>query len=518
MSNHTRNPILRMMDVSKSFGVVKALSNVNLSVFAGEVHTLMGENGAGKSTLMKILSGAYTPDAGSKIEFDGTTAGQMTPSLARRLGISVIYQELSLAANLTVAENIFLGIEPRGAFGLLNRSEMHKLAAPVLEKLGVSFSSHSVVSGLSLGQRQEVEIARALAQNAKLIVMDEPTTSLTKQETDRLFNVIHELREQGIAIIYISHRMEEIYALSDQCTVLRDGVSVGTLSRADLSAERLINMMVGRDLEALYHPTGDKVAFGDTPAFEVVGLTVGTKVKDCSLTCHAGEVLGISGLVGSGRTELARAIFGADRRDTGEIRIAGKRVDPQSPTQALAAGLSYLTEDRKELGLFLDMSVSDNINISVQSDDAIAAIFRNFKVAAKRSDNSMKQLSVRAANAGISVSALSGGNQQKVLFARLLETKPQVLILDEPTRGVDIGAKSEIYGIIAELAKSGVAIIVISSDLPEIVGICDRVLVMREGEIAGEILPDSKGVIHSTAIMNLSVGMAENFGPKKVAV
>lgn len=516
MSMRQNSPILRMTNVSKSFGAIKALSSVNLSVFAGEVHTLMGENGAGKSTLMKILSGAYTPDAGSQIEFDGTTVSQMSPAAARNLGISVIYQELSLAANLSVAENIFLGIEPRNAIGLLKRADMHRLAAPVLEKLGVSFGSHSLVSDLSLGQRQEVEIARALAQNAKLIVMDEPTTSLTKQETDRLFSVIHELREQGIAIIYISHRMEEIYALSDQCTVLRDGVSVGTLHRADLSAEKLINMMVGRDLEALYHPKGEKVEFGNTPALEIIDVTVGTKVKNCSLTCHTGEVLGISGLVGSGRTELARAIFGADRRDTGEIRIAGTRVDPQSPTQALAAGLSYLTEDRKELGLFLDMSVSDNINISVQSDDAIATMFRNFKMAAKRSTKSMSQLSVRAANANINVSALSGGNQQKVLLARLLETKPQVLILDEPTRGVDIGAKSEIYGIIAELAKNGVAIIVISSDLPEIVGISNRVLVMRDGEIAGQVLPDSEGVISSTEIMNLSVGLTENFSPKKV--
>lgn len=498
-------PLLSMQNVSKTFGPVKALRKVNLNVSSGEVHSLMGENGAGKSTLMKILTGAYQPDPDGEIEFDGHSLTRMTPTLSRDLGIAVIYQELSLAPNLTVAENIFLGCEPAKS-GFLNRGRMKKMADPILKRLGVDFRASTRVSELSLGQRQEVEIARALAQNAKLVVMDEPTTSLTQRETEKLFRVIKELRSQGIAIIYISHRMEEIYELSDACTVLRDGETVGTLSRSELSEETLVNMMVGRDLSSFYRSSRSHVKADAAPVLKVKQLTSAPKVQSCSFSCMPGEILGISGLVGSGRTELARAIFGADDFDAGTITLDGQAFRPRRPSDALEMGLNYLTEDRKELGLFLEMSVSDNVNISVMQTDAKPLMFRNFGKSRDRTRAAINEFSIRTDTGDTKVGNLSGGNQQKALLARMLETKPKVLILDEPTRGVDIGAKSEIYATIDRLAERGVAIIVISSDLPEIVGICDRVLVMRDGGIAGEVRRDHLGEIQSHQIMNLATG------------
>jgi len=498
-------PLLSMQNVSKTFGPVKALSGVSLDVNAGEVHSLMGENGAGKSTLMKILTGAYVPDSGSEILFAGQPFSKMSPTLSRQIGISVIYQELSQAPNLTVAENIFLGCEP-STFGILNRAAMRERSKPILEQLGVAFTPDTRVGELSLGQRQEVEIARALAQNARLVVMDEPTTSLTKRETGRLFSVIKDLRESGIAIIYISHRMEEIYALSDRCTVLRDGESIGTLSRTELSEKTLVKMMVGRDLGGFYRANETHVRTDVDPIFQVTDFVAKPRVLGCSFSCHSGEVLGISGLVGSGRTEMARALFGADPHDAGQVSLDGRKIAPKCPSEALALGLNYLTEDRKELGLFGDMSVSNNINISVLQQDSKVCGLLDFGKATSRANSAIDGFSIRTDSSAAKISTLSGGNQQKALLARMLETKPKVLILDEPTRGVDIGSKSEIYAIIDKLAQQGTATIVISSDLPEIVGICDRVLVMRDGQIAGEVRPDSEGVIHSHKIMNLSTG------------
>lgn len=498
-------PLLSMRNVSKTFGPVKALRRVNLDARAGEVHSLMGENGAGKSTLMKILTGAYTPDAGSEIDFDGLTLDRMTPVLSRELGIAVIYQELSLAPNLTVAENIYLGCESSKS-GFLDRRGMTRRSAPILERLGVDFQATSRVANLSLGQRQEVEIARALARNAKLVVMDEPTTSLTQRETEKLFKVIKELRSEGIAIVYISHRMEEIYALSDSCTVLRDGETVGTLTRSELSEKTLVGMMVGRDLGSFYRSSRSHADEAADPILEVKQLTASPRLKSASFSCKPGEILGISGLVGSGRTELARTIFGADPFDDGVITLAGQPFRPTRPSDALDMGVNYLTEDRKELGLFMEMSVSDNINISVLRQDAKSMMMRNFAKSSDRTQAAIKEFSIRADTGDTKVGNLSGGNQQKTLLARMLETNPKVLILDEPTRGVDIGAKSEIYAIIDRLAERGVAIIVISSDLPEIVGICDRVLVMRDGHIAGEVCPDQYGDIQSHQIMNLATG------------
>ncbi len=504
MTGQAAVPLLEMRDISKTFGASKALSHVSLTVHAGEVHALMGENGAGKSTLMKILSGAYTADPGGSVLIDGEPVTLGDPLKAKAYGIAVIYQELSLAPNLTVAQNMFLGNEP-SRFGLADRAEMRRRAEPILKQLGIGFDAARRVAELSLGERQMVEIARALTTNARIIVMDEPTTSLTTRETDRLFDVIARLRADGIAIIYISHRMEEIYQLSDRVSVLRDGAYVGTLDRDGLSAGKLVSMMVGRDLSSFYKKEHRQAEGTRAAVLSVSDIGDGRRVHDCSFDVRAGEVLGIAGLVGSGRTELARLVYGADRRTTGDIILNGKTLAIASPRDALDAGIAYLTEDRKALGLFLDMSISDNINIGVIAEDAKAGGALNFARAKERALGAVKALSIRTAGTQINVGALSGGNQQKALLARLLETKPKALILDEPTRGVDVGAKSEIYRIIDDLAQNGIAIVVISSDLPEILGIADRVLVMREGRIAGEV----NQPIDQEAVMALATGTAD---------
>ncbi|MBZ9680094.1 MULTISPECIES: sugar ABC transporter ATP-binding protein [unclassified Mesorhizobium] len=504
----TRQPVLEMRHISKTFGAIRALQDVSLSVHAGELHALMGENGAGKSTLMKVLSGAYRPDPGGEILIDGAPAATGDPIKARAAGIAVIYQELSLAPNLTVAQNIFLGNEPR-RFGIVDRDQCNRRAAEIVDRLGVSFSARALVSGLSLGERQLVEIARALSTNARIIVMDEPTTSLTSRETDRLFEVIATLKAQGIAIIYISHRMEEVYQLADRVSVLRDSGYVGTLERADLNASRLVSMMVGRDLSAFYkkdhRPPDGKRAI----ALSVRGMSDAHLLKNCSFDLHHGEVLALAGLVGSGRTELARLIFGADKRSAGTMELDGKPITIGSPREALDAGIAYLTEDRKELGLFLDMSISDNISMGVLVRDARAGGLRDFTAADRRAAKAIADLSIRTNSAQANAGSLSGGNQQKVLLARLLETEPKVVILDEPTRGVDVGAKSEIYRLIDNLANRGIAILMISSELPEVIGVADRVLVMRDGAISGEVTASEGEPLRQEAIMELATGASQ---------
>lgn len=494
-------PILEMRRISKSFPGVKALSEVSLTLRAGEIHALMGENGAGKSTLMKILSGAYTADPGSRILIDGCEVTINGPLSARALGIAVIYQEFSLSANLTVAENIYLGRELR-RFGVVDRRAMAKGCEPILRRLGASFGPEALVSDLSIAERQLVEIARALHAKARILVMDEPTTPLSSRETGQLFSMIRELREDGMAIVYISHRMEEIYELADQVSVLRDGTYVGTLDRSVLSAETLVKMMVGRDLSGFYKKTHDVYQRGEC-VLSVRGLSDGRRVRNCSFDLHAGEVLGIAGLVGAGRTELARLLFGAERRRSGSIRLRGADINMRTPLDAIRAGLAYLTEDRKAQGLFLDMSVNENINVCTYSREARAGVLSLSK-ARLRSRAAIRTLGIRVHSPDVNVGSLSGGNQQKVLLSRLIELSPHVLILDEPTRGVDIGAKSEIYRIIAKLAQEGMAVVVISSELPEIIGTADRVLVMREGELVGELGGDTGQPITQEAVIALA--------------
>src|SRR5215469_3438443 len=503
-------PLLEMRGISKTFPGVRALDHVRLSVWPGEVHSLMGENGAGKSTLMKILSGAYQADPGGEILIDGKTVVIDGPLAARELGVAVIYQELSLAPNLSVAENIHAGRELRSRFGMVDRAAMERGSEDVLKRLGATFGPSTLVGSLSIAERQLVEIARAVHSDARIIVMDEPTTPLSSRETERLFKLIRQLRDEGLAIIYISHRMAEIYELSDRVSVLRDGSYVGTLMRDELSAESLVGMMVGRDISGFY-----KKAHAPYDPGKVV-LTVRdvadhNRVRGCSLDLHSGEVLGIAGLVGAGRTELARLIFGAEPRVRGEIAIDGRTLHVHGPRDAINAGLVYLTEDRKHQGLFLDMSVRDNINVAVAARDARLGVL-DLARGGERAKEAIRSLSIRVPNSRVNVGALSGGNQQKVLLSRLLETQPRVLILDEPTRGVDIGAKSEIYRIINDLAKTGVGIIVISSELPEVIGVADRVLVMREGVFAGELGGYTGKPITQEAIIELATGSQAALG------
>jgi len=501
-------PILEMKDISKTFPGVKALTNVSLTVYPGEIHALMGENGAGKSTLMKILSGAYQADPGGEIRINGQPVTIDGPLTARQHGISIIYQELSLAPNLTVAENMLLGREHKSG-PMVDRRSMEKACQAVLERLGVHFKATTTVSTLSMAERQLVEIARALIANSRILVMDEPTTSLSSRETEAMFALIRQLRAEGLAIIYISHRMAEIYELAERVSVLRDGSYVGTLVGDEISAERLVQMMVGRDLSSFYKKDHDAHQSRGPVMFAVRNVGDGVRVHDCSFELHEGEVLGIAGLVGAGRTELARLIYGADPRTSGEIFLEGKRLTIHKPEDAIASGVVYLTEDRKNLGLFLDLTVRENINISVLNRDSRPGGVLNMKAARQRAAAAIRALGIRVAGDIVPVGSLSGGNQQKVLLSRLLETKPKVLILDEPTRGVDIGAKSEIYRLIDSLARNGVGVIVISSELPEIVGICDRVLVMREGRLAGEVGGAGHPPVTQENIITIATGVRE---------
>ncbi len=504
----SETPRLEMRGVSKTFPGVKALNDVQLRAWGGEVLALMGENGAGKSTLMKILSGAHQADPGGHILIDGHPVAIADPIAAKRHGIAIIYQELALAPNLTVAENIYLGAEPTRQ-GSIDRRAMREGCRSVLERLGAPFTPDTLVGALSIAEQQLVEIARALHARSSILVLDEPTTALSSRETDRLFALLRQLRADGIALIYISHRMAEVYELADRVSVLRDGGYVGTLTRAELSAEALVKMMVGRDLSSFYTKTHDPHGSHGPVVLEVRGITDGgRRVRPCSFRLHRGEVLGIAGLVGSGRTELARLIYGADPKTGGEVVLAGKTLSIQAPEDALAAGVAYLTEDRKALGLFLDLSCSANINLGVIARDAGRGGILDRVAAKRRAAQAFAALRVRAANPQVTVGSLSGGNQQKVLLSRWLEIGPKVLILDEPTRGIDIGAKSEIYRIIDELARRDIGVIVISSELPEIVGICDRVLVMREGRIAGEVGGPGGAPITQETIMAYGAGMA----------
>ena len=480
-------PILEMRGISKTFPGVKALSNVQLTVYAGEVHALMGENGAGKSTLMKTLSGAYQADPGGEIRVAGKPIRVNGPIEARDAGISIIYQELALSPNLTVAENIYLNREPRKA-GLIDRAAMVDGSKDVLQRLGAGFNAQTLVGSLSIAERQMVEIARAVHADSRILVMDEPTTALSSRESDKLFAIVRQLRSDGLAIIYISHRMAEVYDLSDRVSVLRDGTYVGTILRNEMTPEVVVRMMVGRDLSSFYKKS-HRFKPNAAPVLEVRGIGDGKRVHDVSFDLHAGEVLGLAGLVGAGRTEMARMLFGADPHNGGEIKLAGKTVRIRSPQDAIDSGLVYLTEDRKAEGVLLDMSAKDNINLMICQKDAKGGVLDLGKML-RRCQDAIAAMKIRVAGPDITVGSLSGGNQQKCLLSRLLETRPAVLILDEPTRGVDVGAKSEIYRIIDDLAKNGAGVLVISSELAEVVGIADRVIVMREGHLEGEVTGD----------------------------
>jgi ribose transport system ATP-binding protein len=491
---------LQMRGLSKEFPGVKALDNVSLNVRPGEVHVVMGENGAGKSTLMKILAGVYDADEG-EIYLSGKQVQIKNPLEAIKNGINLIYQELSIAPNLTVSENIFMGSELRKN-GLIDRPTMLKRSTELLELLGAKYSSGTMAGRLSIAEQQQIEIARALNHQSKILIMDEPTAALSDRETEKLFEVVLSLRDRGISIIYISHRMNEVAKIADRVSVLRDGKYIGTLDKEDIEPERIVNMMVGRSLEDFYkHEINTNIRQG---AFIVDGFSDGKMVENISFSVGAGEILGISGLIGAGRTELSRMIFGIDSRKSGTLYLEGEEISIKSPGDAIRHNIGYVPEDRKSQGLFLDMSVSDNIGMNVLPEISRQG-FLPKGTSDKFSSNSIDKFNIKVASPSAKVISLSGGNQQKVLLARWLAIKPKVLILDEPTRGVDVGAKSEIYRIIGELASQGVAIIFISSELPEIVGISQRILIMKEGHIVGEISDKSK--ISQENIMSYATGI-----------
>ena len=501
-SSQPGEPILTVRGVTKSFPGVRALKGVDLTIWPGEVHALVGENGAGKSTLMKILAGAQRPDGG-EITLYGKPVHFHTPHQARAAGIGIIYQELTIAPNLTVAGNVFLGSEETKLGFLTDTPAMIQHTQAVLDRLGARFRASQRAAHLSIAEQQQIEIARALFYKSRILVMDEPTTALSDRETDRLFDIVRQLRSEGLAIIYISHRMAEIYELGDRLSVFRDGEYVGELTRPEFSSDRIIEMMVGRKLEDLYP---QKIAGHGDVVLQVKNMSDKEHVKNAGLELRAGEVLGLAGLVGAGRTELARLIFGADPKESGEVYLNGKRVEINSPIDAVKLGIGYVPEDRKLAGVFLQMSCRDNIAMNVLGRNAKGGII-DFGYINERSRAQAKALSLRAASLWVRAGGLSGGNQQKLLLARWLEINPKVLILDEPTRGVDIGAKAEIYAVIQQLASKGMAVVFISSELPEILGVCKRVIVMREGVVMGEVGGDTGIEVTQQNIMKLATGV-----------
>jgi rhamnose transport system ATP-binding protein len=478
----TAPPLLSVRDIEKSFPGVSALSGVSFNVTKGEVHALLGENGAGKSTLIKIVSGVFPPDRGEVI-VDGKPVDLQRPDDARRAGIATIYQELLLFPELTVAENIFMGHAPRAGLGRLDWRTMREKTTDLLASLAIhDLHADRVVGSLSVGNRQRVEILRALSQDARILIMDEPTAALTEYDVTRLFDIVRKLKARGVAVIYISHRLDEIFAIADRVTVLRDGAHIATKRVADTTATELVQLMVGRKIESLFPKI--TVPIGE-PVLEVKDLERRPLTKRISLTVRAGEIVGLAGLVGSGRSELAHTIFGVTPAEGGEIKIRGQAVDIRSPAQARALGIGYVPEDRGTQGLVRAMTVRENFSLAALGKVAFGG-FIDRASERKLAGDGVKRFAVKASSLEQVAGKLSGGNQQKIVLGKWLANQPKLLILDEPTRGIDVGAKAEIHRLMGELAAQGLAILMISSELPEVLGMSDRVLVMREGHIVAE--------------------------------
>jgi ribose transport system ATP-binding protein len=495
----TRSLTLNCIGISKSFPGVKSLDGVDFSVEAGEVHALLGENGAGKSTLVKAIAGAYQPDAGT-IVFDGGEVCWSSPKAARRRGIHVIFQELVLFPELSVAENIFIGEEPHAAGPLISYRKMKQQSIAILDSLGVEIDPLRKVRKLSIADQQMVEIAKALVGKVRLLILDEPTAVISGREVGLLFERLRKLRQQGVAIVYISHRLEEIFQIADRVTVLKDGKLVGVRRVAEVDRTTLVRMMVGRDLQDLYPPRSATAAVKAQPVLEVRDLSIGQRVKRVSFSLCRGEVLGLAGLIGAGRTELALGIFGALPVTEGSLTLAGEPYRPTSPKAAIRRGLGLLTEDRKEEGLLLGLGVAANITAPKLQQITRRGVL-DLRAEERLATGEISKFLIRASRPKAPVFNLSGGNQQKILFSRWTLACQRVLILDEPTRGVDVGAKAEIYRIIRVLADEGVGVLMISSELQEILGMCDRVLVMRQGELTGELSGDQ---VTEEAIMHLA--------------
>lgn len=499
MSEH----ILELKKISKSFSGVEVLHDVSFALRPGEVHALLGENGAGKSTLVKIITGVHQPDRG-EILLKGEPVHFIDARESRQAGIAAIYQELSLFPDLDVAENIFVGRQPVGGVGQVDWRKMYSEAGQLLESLGVKLDLKQKARMLSIAQQQMVEIARAFSIHARILIMDEPTSSLTLHEVDDLFRLVRRLREQGTAVIFISHRLDELYALADRVTVLRDGSYVDTKSMKDVTRDDLIRMMVGRTITNLF-PKQDVTA--GNVILKVENLTRAGSFSDVSFELRRGEIVGLAGLVGAGRTNVARAIFGVEPPTSGRIRIDGRDVSITSPQQAIALGLAYVPEDRQLHGLIPAMSLTPNISLPMLPHYAQRGWLRD-KLERKSAYDAALQMEVRANNVWQLARELSGGNQQKVVLAKWLSTNPRILILDEPTRGIDVGTKAAVHGLMSKLAAEGMAILMISSELPEILGMSDRVIVMREGHVTGHFSRDeaTQENIISAATQTVTIG------------
>ena len=489
---------IEMRGIDKSFGGNAVLKNAGFLLDDGEVHALMGENGAGKSTLMKILTGVYTKDAGQVI-VDGKEVCYNNPQEAEKAGIVFIHQELNVLFDLTVEENMFLGKEIKKVFGICDRKAMRKRVQEILDMLGVDIDPTQRMDELSIGQQQMIEIAKALMVDAKVLIMDEPTAALTQSETEVLFKVVNSLRQKGVSIVYISHRMEEIFELCDRITILRDGTYIDTKRIADIDMNDIVKMMIGREIGERYPVRNSKI--GDV-AFEVKNLNCPGAFENVSFEVRAGEVLGVSGLMGAGRTEIMQAIFGNMPNVTGQLFLDGKEIKNKNPQQAIQNGIGFITEDRKVEGLMLEESIMKNISLANLGRISNGGVI-NKRKEQELVNKGIEELRIRCFGPQHECNNLSGGNQQKVIFAKWIYTNPKVLILDEPTRGVDIGAKKEIYNIINELAAKGVAIIMVSSELPEVLGMSDRVMVVREGEVRGIL---NKEEANQESIMTLATG------------
>jgi ribose transport system ATP-binding protein len=494
-------PLLEVSGIGKSFPGVRALHEVAFSVGAGEVVAVLGENGAGKSTLMKILAGVQEPDAG-EIRLEGRPVRIRSVEEGLSLGIALIHQELNLATNLGVGANLFLGREPTRR-GLIDEREIAARSRELLARVGLDLDPATLVADLSIGRRQLVEIAKALSVEARVLIMDEPTSSLSQGEAERLFEVVKDLRASGVSVLYISHRLGEVVELADRVVVLRDGENAGELARDEIDHDRMVALMVGRDLSQFYlhepHPAGEV-------ALSVEGLrTPAHPGHEISFELRAGEIVGVAGLVGAGRTELLECLFGIAPALAGRIAVAGEERRIGHPRDAIAAGLALVPEDRKQQGLILDMAVGDNLSLASVARDGRAG-FLDFAAERRLYEEMSGRLRIRTPSARQAVRHLSGGNQQKVVLGKWLAMRPRVLLLDEPTRGIDIGAKREIYALMEELARQGVAILFVSSELEEVIGMADRALVMHEGRISGELPREALG---EESIMRLATGRAE---------
>ena len=474
-------PRAELRGISKRFAATQALDAVSLDLLPGEVHALVGENGAGKSTLVKILAGVYQPDSGT-ILLDGEPTQIAGPAQARALGIAVVHQEPRLFPDLTVAENVFIGHAPSGPLGTIDWGATRTAAQALFQELDVQFDVGAPVRGLSMADQQLIEIAKSLSVEARVLILDEPTASLSAHEVERLFTIVRRLRDRGVSILFVSHRLDEVFALCDRATVFRDGKHVITTPTSELTTADLVRHMVGRAVSLfpkVETPIGDVL-------LEVTGLTRLGEFRDIDFSVRSGEIVGFAGLVGAGRTEVARVLFGIDQRDAGEIRLGGRPVAFADPSAAMDAGIAYLPEDRHQEGLVLDFSIAQNVTLPI-----LPRLFPRLLIRASRerqvAHEYTEQFNVRMVGVDQLVGALSGGNQQKVVLAKWLASRPTILILDEPTRGIDIGAKVEVHRIISELAASGLGIILISSDLPEVLAMSDRILVLHEGRLTAEI-------------------------------